>query len=130
MITHDLQKFRFAEAMDNLKSDAEFLFTGDYPMTEEKYATMEWATGVAENGTAILTTVNPHSELTWTKVNAEMTRLQTEYDSKVYARKRQGEYPATKDFMEAYTEKEIGGDSTKWDAYIINYNKVRTENPK
>jgi hypothetical protein len=32
--------------------------------------------------------------------------------------------------MEAYTEKEIGGDSTKWDAYVINYNKVRTDNPK
>ena len=101
MITHDLQKFRFAEAMDNLKSNAEFLFTGDYPMTEEKYATMEWATGVAENGTAILTTVNPHSELTWTKVNAEMTRLQTEYDSKAYARKRKAEYPTIEELVVA-----------------------------
>ena len=32
--------------------------------------------------------------------------------------------------MEAYTEKEIGGDSTKWDAYVVEYNKVRTDNPK
>ncbi len=32
--------------------------------------------------------------------------------------------------MEAYTEKEIGGDNTKWDAYKAAYNKVRTDNPK
>ena len=44
--------------------------------------------------------------------------------------KRRSEYPSTSEFLEAYTEKEIGGNSTKWDAYVINYNKVRTENPK
>jgi len=32
--------------------------------------------------------------------------------------------------MEAYTEKEIGSSSTKWDAYVEKYNKVRTDNPK
>ena len=41
---------------------------------------------------------------------------------------RQAAYPGN--FLEAYTEKEIGGDSTKWDAYVIAYNKVRTDNPK
>jgi len=64
------------------------------------------------------------------QINTEYDRLQTEYDAQDYARKRALEYPVIKDFMEAYTEKEIGGDSTKWDAYVINYNKVRTENPK
>ena len=44
--------------------------------------------------------------------------------------KRRSEYPSTSEFLEAYTEKEIGSNSTKWDAYVINYNKVRTENPK
>ena len=63
-------------------------------------------------------------------LQAKMIELQADYDAKDYARKREGEYPATKDFMEAYTEKEIRGDTTKWDAYVINYNKVRTENPK
>ena len=78
----------FSDAMKNLKSDAEYTFTGDFPMTEEKYTTIEWTTGVEADGeTAITTPINPHSELTWTKVNAEMTRLQTEYDSKAYARK-------------------------------------------
>ena len=65
-----------------------------------------------------------------TLVQNEIDRLQTEYDSQDYARKREGEYPSTKDFMEAYTEKEIGGDTTKWDAYVINYNKTRSDNPK
>ena len=26
-------------------------------------------------------------------------------------------------FIEAYTEKEIGGDTTKWDEYVVEYNK-------
>ena len=47
-----------------------------------------------------------------------------------YKMKRRKEYPSIEDFMEAYTEKEIGSDSTKWDAYVIAYNKVRTDNPK
>ena len=64
------------------------------------------------------------------ELNTQVAQLQADYDSKAYARKRKAEYPSTKDFMEAYTEKEIGGDTTKWDAYVINYNKVRTENPK
>jgi hypothetical protein len=55
---------------------------------------------------------------------------QSEYDSKAYARARATAYPSVSDFMEAYTEKEIGGSSTKWDAYVTAYNKVRTDNPK
>ena len=43
---------------------------------------------------------------------------------------REDAYPSVDDFMEAYTEKEIGSVSTKWDAYVIAYNKVRTDNPK
>mgnify|MGYP003148261234 CR=1 FL=1 len=49
---------------------------------------------------------------------------------KTYADKRRLAYPSTKDFMEAYTEKEIGGDDTKWNEYVTKYNKVRTDNPK
>ena len=40
------------------------------------------------------------------------------------------EYPSILEFIEAYTEKEIGGDLTKWDAYVEKYNQVRTDNPK
>ena len=69
-------------------------------------------------------------EISKADIQTEMDRLQVEYDSLAYARKRKAEYPHLREFAEAYTEKEIGGDSTKWDAYVINYNKVRTDNPK
>ena len=61
---------------------------------------------------------------------AKQTELQADYDALDYARARAIAYPFVDKFIEAYTEKEIGDDSTKWDAYVINYNKVRTENPK
>ena len=63
-------------------------------------------------------------------IQTKYNELKTDYDVKAYARKRATEYPSVQDFMEAYTEKEIGGDSTKWDAYKTAYNKVRTDNPK
>tara|TARA_R100000656_G_C3915281_1_gene121743 strand:+ start:339 stop:710 length:372 start_codon:yes stop_codon:yes gene_type:complete len=83
-------------------------------------------------------TADPPTQSEW---DAEATRLEeenvvaqqtylAEYDAKEYARKRQKEYPVTKEFIEAYTEKEIGEDSTKWDAYVVKYNKVRSDNQK
>ena len=63
-------------------------------------------------------------------VDAEEVDLVAAHTAKEYARTRADAYPSTQDFMEAYTEKEIGSDSTKWDAYVIAYNKVRTDNPK
>ena len=63
-------------------------------------------------------------------IQTKYNELKTDYDAKAYARKRATEYPSVQDFMEAYTEKEIGGDSTKWDAYKTAYNKVRMDNPK
>ena len=79
-------------------------------------------------------------ELTWIsedidkpteeEITAEQERLQTEYDANNYARARALAYPSLLEFAEAYTEKEIGEDSTKWDAYVIKYNQVRTDNPK
>ena len=64
------------------------------------------------------------------QILAKKAELTTEYDSLAYARARKKSYPLINEFMEAYTEKEIGGDSTKWDAYIVKYNKVRSDNPK
>ena len=72
---------------------------------------------------------NPNS-ITVAQIETKQTELQTAYDAKAYARSRASAYPSIDDFMEAYTEKEIGSDSTKWDAYVIAYNKVRTDNPK
>ena len=72
---------------------------------------------------------NPNS-ITVAQIQTKQTELQTAYDAKAYARTRATAYPSIQDFMEAYTEKEIGSVSTKWDAYVIAYNKVRTDNPK
>ena len=72
---------------------------------------------------------NPNS-ITAEQITAKQTELQTAHDAQAYARTRATAYPADADFKEAWTEKEIGGDSTKWDAYVIAYNKVRTDNPK
>ena len=70
------------------------------------------------------------TEPTEEEIETKKTELETEYDNNAYARARAIAYPSITEFMEAYTEKEIGGDSTKWDAYVVNYNKVRTDNPK
>ena len=72
---------------------------------------------------------NPNS-ITVAQIQSKQAELQTAHDAKAYARTRADAYPSVQDFMEAYTEKEIGSDSTKWDAYVIAYNKVRTDNPK
>ena len=61
---------------------------------------------------------------------AKQTELQTAYDTKEYQRDREKEYPSLIEFVEAYTEKEILADTTKWDEYVVKYNKVRTDNPK
>ena len=120
---------KFYKALFILKPNVEATVSGDIN-TEEDFNKVEWKTGEDEKGNAIITTTCPHAELSWSTVNTEMDRIQVEYDAQDYARARETDYPLTKDFMEAYTEKEIGGNSTKWDAYVINYNKVRTENPK
>ena len=65
-----------------------------------------------------------------TDIEAKIAEQKTAYDNLAYARARDVAYPSIKEFIEAYTEKEIGGDSTKWDAYVVAYNKVRTDNPK
>ena len=65
-----------------------------------------------------------------TAIEAAHVEWQAEHDAQAYARTRADAYPSIQDFMEAYTEKEIGSVSTKWDAYVTAYNKVRTDNPK
>jgi len=72
---------------------------------------------------------NP-TNITNQQIAAKQTELQAEYDALAYARTREEAYPALKEFAEAYCEKEIGEDSTKWDAYVTKYNLVRSNNQK
>ena len=72
----DLDKF--TKAMLTLKSDAQWSLIDDTDetlLTEELFNKVDWVTGEDSNGIAITTKTNPHSELTWTAVKAEMDKL-------------------------------------------------------
>jgi len=94
------------KAIQSLKPSAGFIFSSEeagdkIQVTEAVFNKLEWVTGEAANKTAIITTVNPHSELTWEKVSAEMDKVQAEYDAQDYARKRQKEYPSIEELVVA-----------------------------
>ena len=72
---------------------------------------------------------NP-TNITDQQILDKQVELRAEFDALAYARAREEAYPNWKEFAEAYTEKEIGEDSTKWDAYVTKYNLVRNNNPK
>jgi hypothetical protein len=103
---------KFGKAINNL-GGAEYTYRGEAPVTEELFNKIEWVTGVAENETSITTTDNPHSHLTWDKVNAEMQQVQTAHNAQDYARKRQAEYPSIRDLVVALYDTE---DKTAIDA--------------
>lgn len=92
---------KFWTAIKILKSDVECSVSGDIQTEEDFNSNIKWNTGVEENGKAITTTTNPHSEITWTLVSAEMDKLQIEYDAQDYARKREAEYPSVQDLVVA-----------------------------
>ena len=74
MIT-DLEKFRIA--VETLKPNATFSlnYNKETEMSEALFDTIDWVTGADEQNTAITTKTNPHSELTWAAVKAEMDKL-------------------------------------------------------
>ena len=99
-----------AKAIKAIKPSAEFQYSGN------DFSTLEWL-----NGTTPISQAD---------VETKQAELQAEYDALGYARAREIAYPQLKEFTEAYCEKEIGEDSTKWDAYVTKYNLVRSNNPK
>jgi len=100
-----------AEAVLAIKSDAQI------SISAEDINTIIWYDG------------NP-TKITKKQILDKQAELQSKYDALDFARAREQAYPALKEFAEAYCEKEIGEDSTKWDAYVIKYNLVRSNNPK
>jgi hypothetical protein len=65
---------KFYEALQVLKSGVECVWYGKID-TESKFKKVQWKTGEDENGFMTSTTTCPHSEITWTKVKAEMDKL-------------------------------------------------------
>ena len=77
-----------------------------------------------------ITWLNGTTPISKSDIETKQAELQAAYDAKAYARSRDTQYPSLKEFAEAYTEKEILADTTKWDDYVVKYTKVRTDNPK
>ena len=100
---------KFWKAIDNLKKGTEYKFTGDVPLTEELFNKINW-----KKDDETFTTSNPHSELTWSKVDTEIKRLQTEYDNNDYQRNRKAEYPSIADQLDDIYHNGIDG----WKATI------------
>jgi len=69
MTNHD----KFYKALFILKPNVEATVFEDIN-TEEDFNKVQWNTG-EDNGQAITTTTNPHSEITWAAVKAEMDKL-------------------------------------------------------
>jgi hypothetical protein len=63
------------------------------------------------------------------EVEAEVARLQAEYQRTEYQRQRAPEYPDLKEFVDAYYWAQKG-DNTKMDAYIVKCDTVKDKYPK
>tara|TARA_R100000654_G_scaffold2928_4_gene10487 strand:+ start:1682 stop:1897 length:216 start_codon:yes stop_codon:yes gene_type:complete len=66
---------KFWSALFTIKSGVECTVRGDITTEEDFNNNIEWNTGKDSNNMAITTKTNPHSEITWTKVKAEMDKL-------------------------------------------------------
>jgi len=66
---------KFWTALRILKADVECNVKDDILTEDDFNNNIEWVTGVTESGSAITTTINPHSEITWTKLKEEMDKL-------------------------------------------------------
>jgi hypothetical protein len=66
---------KFWKAILIVKPNTQLTIKGDITSEEDFDNNILWNTGVDENNRAITTTVNPHSEITWTKVKEEMDKL-------------------------------------------------------
>ena len=66
------------KALEVLKPNVQWTLIDDTDstsLTEDLYNNIGWVTGEDSNGIAITTKTNPHSEITWAAVKAEMDKL-------------------------------------------------------
>jgi len=61
-------------AIHKLKEGVQFSFTGDI-VTEADFNKINWKTGVDSEGVSIMTTTNPHSEISYAKFKEEYDKL-------------------------------------------------------
>jgi len=72
MIVTEINKL--CSAINTLKPNTSFTVRGNVA-NEEAFNNIEWTTGADEIGSTVFTKTCPHSEITWTKVKAEMDKL-------------------------------------------------------
>ena len=109
-------KYDIVDIVLAIKADAEVIIQ-ELDDKDAAIASIRWDDG------------NP-TNITAEQIKTKYTEMQAAYDALEYARTREKAYPELKEFAEAYTEKEIGEDSTKWDGYVTAYNKVRSDTSK
>ena len=93
-----------ADALQSLKPKAEWVLRGDE---------LEWMDSV-------------QTEPTQAEIDAEVIRLQAEYDSQAYARDRALEYPPAEDYLDGI----VKGDTAQVDKYIADCQAVKDKYPK
>ena len=91
-------------AIKNLRPNAVFSFHGD---------DLEWLD-------------TNQTQPTEAEIQAEIARLQTDYDSKQYQRNRAVEYPDFRDYLDGI----VKGDQAQIDAYIAACQAVKAKYPK
>tara|TARA_R100000008_G_scaffold80635_1_gene63182 strand:- start:771 stop:1079 length:309 start_codon:yes stop_codon:yes gene_type:complete len=95
------------DALQSLKPGAEWAWTGS------DYSGLVWKD-------------SKQTQPTESEINAELTRLQTEYDNKQYQRNRAKSYPSVRDQLDMqYWDKKNG--TTTWVDAVA---KVKSDNPK
>ena len=66
-------KDKFFIAVKTLNADANYTYQGNPPSTEEEYNSVNWITGVNEQGQDVFG--NAPNGITWAAVKAEMDKL-------------------------------------------------------
>ena len=90
------------DAITNVKGDKIVTYTtknSNRVETEEGFNEIIWVSGHEESDT-------PPAGITWERVNAEMIRLQAEYDALEWKRNRQAEYPSIESLVVALYDSE------------------------
>ena len=95
------------DALKSLRPDSEWVLRG---------GVLEWMDST-------------QAEPTEAEIQAEIVRLQADYDAKQYQRDRQPEYPSLATFADAYYWAQKG-DNTKMDEYVAACDAVKAKYPK
>ena len=95
------------DALQSLRPGAEWVLRGD---------DLEWLD-------------KTQTQPTDAEIDAEVIRLQADYDAKEYQRNRAPEYPTLADFADAYYWAQKG-DNTLMDAYVSKCDAVKVKYPK